>query len=133
MKIKALFLVLLMAFICRSAYTITQEEIDNADYGTPITQAEAETGAIKFLHDYLKDPQSAICEWNQVYKGVEYDVAFFGGKGKPWFGYILKGKVNAKNSYGGYTGAYPFIFVFNNGVITRAYTDDKKSTHMNIK
>lgn len=45
----------------------------------------------------LKDPTSAIFQWTKVPKKLPDD------------GFDYCGTVNAKNSYGGYTGAVPFI------------------------
>ena len=76
---------------------------------------------MQFLHNYLKDPLSAVCDWNPIYRGATKDGLLDGHKSH--FGYVLDGKVNAKNSFGGYIGYKPYKFVFHNGVIDAIYTE----------
>jgi hypothetical protein len=50
---------------------VSMEDLSKADYGTvAISQADAEKSALQFLYGHLKDPQSAICNWQQVTRGV---------------------------------------------------------------
>jgi len=97
----------------------TREELSSADYGSPISQQNAEAQAKQFLRRHLKDPDSAIYEWNPVYRGWMRDAPIHGGGLR--FGYILYGNVNAKNSFGGYTGLKPYNFVFYDGNIISVY------------
>ena len=126
-----MLLVLLMA-ISGQASALTQAEVDSADYGRAITQKEAEDCAVEFLRAYYKHSALTKSEWKPVFKGVLRDVGVAGG-GKSWFGYILIGSVTAKNLSGGYTGAKPFSFVFNNGIITSAYTGTENNPMMKIQ
>ena len=114
---------ILVALLCLSgcSTTLTQAELDKADYGYVITQESAERAALQFLHSYLKDPASALCEWKPIYKGGRKDGLIDGNHSH--FGYILDGKVNAKNSYGGYIGYKDYEFIFNNGQIKAIYSD----------
>lgn len=61
-----------------------------------------------YLQRHLKDPTSAQTE---VIRGPRY-----GGIGNwangEWIGWAVCINVNAKNSYGGYAGAKPFLFIF---------------------
>ena len=41
------------------------------------------------------------------------------------FGYLLEARVNAKNSYGGYTGAEPFRFLFFDGNLVSAHAQQE--------
>jgi hypothetical protein len=110
----ALFFPLLLLSACASGPP-TREELLSADYGSPIAQQDAEARAKEFLKEYLKDPASAIYEWNPVYNGWVREAPLSGGGLK--FGYLLDGNINAKNSYGGYTGFAPYQFFFHNGNI----------------
>lgn len=101
----------------------TSEQLATADYGSPISQQDAETLAKKFLSRHLKDPNSATYEWNSVYTGWLREAPINGGSLK--FGYILEGMVNAKNSFGGYTGSKPFKFIFYNGNISSVYSQQE--------
>ena len=91
----------------------TSEELSRADYGSPISQSDAETRAKQFLRRHLKDPGSAIYEWNPVYSGWMREAPIHGGGLE--FGYILDGSINAKNSFGAYVGLKAYKFIFYNG------------------
>ncbi len=92
----------------------TDEELVGADYGSPISQQEAVRQAKIFLQHELKDPGSAMIDWGPIKKG------WTGYYNTPLqFGYVLSANINAKNSYGGYTGYQQRQFCFLNGVISR--------------
>jgi hypothetical protein len=97
----------------------TQEELTNADYGTPITQERAERLAKDFLSRQLKDPYSAQYQWGIVSTGWIRNAPIHGGG--LVFGYKLDVSVNGKNSYGGYVGFKPYMFIFYNGSIKTVY------------
>lgn len=99
----------------------TQKEISIADYGTPISQKDAEIKALNFLKQNLKDPDSAKIEWKEIKKGWMREAIIYGHK--LLFGYILEANVNAKNSYGGYIGYKLFTFVFFNDSIISVYKE----------
>jgi hypothetical protein len=119
--IKYLLLVVLSSVLLSSCATgpPTKIELESADYGSSITQNEAQKLAEKFLYQHLKDPYSAKCNWSNVYKGWLRE-AIINGSGLI-FGYILDVDVNAKNSYGGYVGIKKYHFVFYNGSIKTVY------------
>lgn len=56
----------------------------------------------------LKDPYSAQYRFGQPYRAVERTGLLFGG-GVIWAGYAVTVEVNAKNSYGAYTGYKPYL------------------------
>lgn len=65
----------------------------------------------------LKDPDSAKYEWGSIELGTwKGALERFGTPG-----WIATVHVNAKNSYGGYTGFTPFKFVFRSGSIVEIY------------
>ena len=94
----------------------TEEELASADYGTPITQEDAEARATSWLGTYLRDPESLRAHWEPVVKGWQRD---FGGQ--LYFGYRMVGSINAKNGFGGYVGAEPFVFLFHNGALAHVW------------
>ena len=106
----------------------THEELIKADYGFPISQDNAEKHAIQFLENYLKDPQSAIYKWQPIIKGYMKDAPILGGE--VHYGYVLNASVNAKNSYGGYTGFKRFTFIFFNGAISDSYAESSGVSYM---
>ena len=91
----------------------TQEEIRSANYGTAdggILKSVAETAFIMSMKRRLKDPYSAKFKFSdQLYKG------FIVGKTKTEYGWFLDTYVNAKNSYGAYTGYKQHRALFRNG------------------
>ena len=112
---------LLLSFGCATTPP-TAEEIANADYGVPVSQDDAETKASAYFHNRLKDPMSATYEWQPVYKGWITEAPIYGGHHR--FGYRLDGQVNAKNSFGGYTGFKQYWLLFQNGEIVSVYGED---------
>lgn len=98
------------------------EQIQNADYGAPANQEEAEQLAKNWLQGRLKDPYTAVYQWSPVYRGWMKDPPLLGGKMSA--GYILEGSVNAKNGFGGYVGARPYKFIVHNGALAAVYSAD---------
>lgn len=109
---------LLALAACATMSMPTPEQRAAADYGAPIAQADAEAAAVAFLATKLKDPDSAKYSWMPIHQGFIKDGIVYGGN--TYYGYELDGYVNSKNSYGGYTGAMPFVFLFQNGNLVKA-------------
>lgn len=93
----------------------TPEQISSANYGASVYQADAESAVKLFFSMYLKDPDSAKYGFGSVYRGYMVGSVFEGRKLEA--GYLLDVTVNAKNSYGGYTGAKPYKFLLRNDQI----------------
>lgn len=91
----------------------TAEELASADYGTPISQQEAEEKAKSWLKGHLRDPSSAEYEWGTVQQGWARTAPIEGGR-LIW-GYRLEARINARNGFGGYNGYKPYQFMFKNG------------------
>ena len=115
---KAAVLVLTAACLTACASAPTPQQQLAADYGEPIEQPEAERLAKAYLSQRLKDPQSAIFECGTADKGYIEAAPLVGQKMQ--FGYLISCTVNAKNSFGGYTGAKPYQFLIRNGQIVGA-------------
>jgi hypothetical protein len=82
--------------------------MQKANYGTPPSDYEARiTG---FMQQRLKDPESARYQFGHPQKGWCKDGLIYGGKSH--FGWIIPVRVNAKNSFGGYTGFQSYFFLF---------------------
>jgi hypothetical protein len=105
---------------CRS--TPTQEQLANADYGKPMEKSTAVHIAESWLTGVLKDPESARHNWNTFDKGW---VRKRWLSGEFLFGYVLKGTVNAKNSFGGYSGPRRYVFLFNDGSLVGVWGEEK--------
>jgi hypothetical protein len=72
------------------------------DYGHEIDQATAQQAAEAWLQLHLKDGESARNQWGTVQRGYAKDPLITGGD--VHYGFMLPVMVNAKNSFGGYTG-----------------------------
>lgn len=75
-----------------------------------------------FLQFSLKDPDSAKYQWGQLRRSWIRESLGFDSTFK--FGYFLDVDVNAKNSFGGYTGYKPFRFMFFDREIVRVDAQD---------
>ena len=113
---------LLLLVACAPMPVITQQQLATADYGAPVTQAEAESLAKAWLAGYLKDPYSAVTTWQPAVKGIVTTSLLDGHRELP--GYIMDGSVNAKNSYGGYVGERAFRFLIRDGKVERVMAAD---------
>jgi hypothetical protein len=100
----------------------SEDQLRSADYGSAISQADAERLAVAFLEARLKDPQSAQYKWSPVERGWARDPVITGGT--LYYGYLLVGQVNAKNSYGGYVGYRKYQFMFQNGKLRQAWAEE---------
>lgn len=92
----------------------SQQELLNADFGPMPTTGQFVSAVEKAIKRRLKDPSSA-----------QFDYPYHAHKG--WFKPLLEkreygwwtcGLVNAKNSFGGYTGYAHFVAVYNAGRIS---------------
>ncbi len=95
----------------------TPQDIAAADYGSVPDQSEAEATVKEFFDRYLKDPASAQYRFGKTEKGYMISDSFDGSQ--LYAGYLVRVEVNAKNSYGGYTGWSRYQFIFNNGQMLR--------------
>lgn len=91
---------------------ITPEQIAQGDYGPAPT--EHQTYLKSYFATILKDPYSAVYQIGTPYKGYMTKAPIAGG-GIDKFGWFVKVGVNAKNSYGGYTGVKQYLFFYKNG------------------
>ena len=116
--LKKIGILVVMAFaLAGCASGPTPQDIASADYGSVIHQDEAESQIKSYFNRSLKDPLSAQYTFSEVKKGYMIGNAF---EGKPLYaGYVVMASVNAKNSYGGYTGAQSYHFLFQSGTLVR--------------
>lgn len=103
MRWHSLFAALLLVG-CASAPT--KLEIQNADYGQTVRRSTCIDIAQRFVKNKMKDADSARFSGVQCYRGWESNVPIAGIPAT--FGYRFVGKVNAKNSFGGYAGFTAF-------------------------
>lgn len=116
-KLYRLFSILTFIALAGCASGPTPQDIAGADYGPVMEQDQAETRVKQYFNGTLKDPYSAQFQFSRVEKGYIIGSAF---EGKPLYaGYIVTVNVNAKNSYGGYTGNQGYQFLFQNGLLVK--------------
>lgn len=101
----------------------TDLEILRADIGACPKQADAENTVRQYLGGVLKDPMSAVVTFKPFGRS-----AYYKSSANVWkYGWVLDAGVNAKNGYGGYTGAHEWSFYFRNGdeMVAVAIPDSK--------
>lgn len=86
----------------------SKNELSNANYGE--LPNDYQNSIKSSVGSRLKDPYSAIYEFGTPYKG--WCQSGF----TTLFGWIVPFSLNAKNSYGGYTGISPNAVMFIDGV-----------------
>lgn len=88
----------------------------DADFGAPPQHYEAAIHA--YFEGILKDPQSAQYRIEPPVKAYSNRGRAFGG-GVSWMGYQAGAEVNARGSFGNYTGFKPYLFLFSGENIAR--------------
>jgi len=77
------------------------------NWGERPTPAQVESAVKRHFEFALKDAESARYQISTPYRGYANEGALAGG-GIRWAGYLVDVQVNAKNSFGGYTGYKPY-------------------------
>ncbi len=107
-----------LTFLGACSYAPKPDQAAAADYGRPMTASEMERAGDAWLLRALKDPESRRVEWGPSGRAW-YWHGIVGGGHK--FGYATLASVNAKNSFGGYTGSKPYFFFFRDGQLVTAH------------
>jgi hypothetical protein len=115
MKLAYLFAVAsVLLTSCAQIKPPTQAEIDAADYGAEPIDYER---VVRNFHQLrLKDPSSA--QYQSWSKPVKY---WFGTRETSTYGYLVCVSINAKNSFGAYTGFQTDGHLIRNGVVVRYF------------
>jgi hypothetical protein len=94
----------LIAVLAVGAPAVSAQEASSLP---PPSNAEAMQAGLKAaFENRLKDPESARYEFSEPVRA--YCRQGFMGKKPPRYGWAMNFTVNAKNSYGGYTGPQPY-------------------------
>ena len=117
-----------LPFLAACASGPTQEQLSNANYGRDIPTAECVSVAERVIADSLKDPSSAQFRHSQCFRGY-WGSAPILGMGIE-FGWVQKGEVNGKNSYGGYVGFRPYQALIRDGAVIRYCVSDEDGVCM---
>lgn len=92
----------------------------------PAPEREAGIAMIEaHIRAKLKDPDSARFEWPNNFVHGWYQRPF----GQRYIGWITCGTVNAKNSFGGYTGRTAAIGVIRNGMVVESNIDEASAQY----
>ncbi|MGC1034166.1 hypothetical protein [Pantoea agglomerans] len=89
--------------------------IKNASYG--VLPNDYQQQIKKYMTSILIDPESARYTFEPPFKAYSQDGSLSSTAGGVVYGYAAGVQVNAKNSYGGYTGNQLYVFMFSNGVM----------------
>ncbi|SDJ22809.1 hypothetical protein SAMN04487926_13837 [Paraburkholderia steynii] len=128
-KMKLVVVAVLVGSLAACASAPDRAAQDAADYGAyPANYEELVTDAQEAV---LKDPQSAQ---NKYLSTPQKGFMIAAGSSTPIYGYRLCLNVNAKNSYGGYTGSKLTEVFIRNGRVTRyrSITRDDQSLNKRI-
>lgn len=93
----------------------SQTQISSANYGS--LPSDYQEKIKNHMNSILKDPDSAKYTFQQTFKGYSQDGSMSDSGGGVKYGYVAPVLVNAKNSYGGYTGNQQYVFMFSGGVM----------------
>ena len=111
--VKAYSFLLVCALLISSCASISPAEVKSVNFGEkPIAH---ETDIKKLMSKLLKDPDSAKYTFGEPRKGMVQDGFLRGGT--KYYGYIVPTEINAKNSYGGYTGGKLYYFMLSGGLV----------------
>lgn len=106
----------LFAAVLASGCVTWQAPPSTASYGHAPVNYESRARA--YMETVLKDAMSAQYRFEQPVRAYSNI-----GWGQPnggqveWTGYLVKAYVNAKNSYGAYTGYRPYMFLFKDDAV----------------
>ncbi|MGP3038387.1 hypothetical protein [Serratia nevei] len=98
---------------CSSQQPPSQAQISSASYGE--LPKDYQEKIKNHFNSTLKDPYSAQYKFMPTFKGYSQDGQWSPSGGKVTFGWVSPVLVNAKNSYGGYTGDQKYVFIFSGG------------------
>jgi hypothetical protein len=107
-----MFLIVAILQGCVSSAKLDQATLEGADFGAYPENYEEIIKQLFLV--ILKDPLSAQYEISKPYKGYLREAPILGGDARE-FGYIIETRVNAKNSFGGYTGYKLRRYFYKNG------------------
>ena len=112
---------LLGVAVCLASFngcaSVSPQEVAAADFGKLPTDYKEMVK--RDLLGQLKDPYSAVMTFGEPRKGYAAKGLVNGGGNR--FGYYIPVAVNAKNSYGGYTGDQMYYYFFTEGILYMTY------------
>ena len=104
---RILLLTVVLAVLSGCATTVTREQWQSADYGEKLDNSVYLAYIQKSVQNSLIDPDSLRMSCADARKGWATNI-----NERAQFGWIVYCEVNAKNRFGGYVGAKPYIYLF---------------------
>jgi hypothetical protein len=109
MSLKSIYLIFVFVVILNGCASALKHPSSTANFGS---QPQNYEQAIKsYFEVILKDPDSAKYRFSAPVKAYGNEGLIYGGD-VSWLGWLVDVDVNAKNSYGGYTGAKQYMVFF---------------------
>lgn len=118
------YLTALFIFVLAGCVSINHDEIKTANFGDKPSNYEERVK--DYMKMQLKDPMSAVYNFRLPLRRAVVKMGMLDNFTK-YYGWVVEVSVNAKNSFGGYTGAKTyFIFIRPDGL--RADITDRLKT-----
>jgi hypothetical protein len=109
---KPVYTVVLAAAVSGCSSAPTEQEVESADFGLSMSEAECLAIAKPFIRSRMGDPESVIFDDLKCYRGLEGRVPV--ARVEATYGYRFAGSVDSKGDIGRYTGLTPFSGIVRN-------------------
>lgn len=109
---KPVYTVVLAAAVSGCSSAPTEQEVESADFGLSMSEAECLAIAKPFIKSRMGDPESVIFDDLKCYRGLEGRVPI--ARVEATYGYRFAGSVDSKGDIGRYTGLTPFSGIVRN-------------------
>ncbi len=114
MKKFAKYLAMILSLALAGCVSVNQDEIKTANFGDKPSNYEERVK--DYMAMELKDPMSAVYNFRQPLRRAVVKMGMSDNFAK-YYGWVVEVSVNAKNSFGGYTGAKTYyIFIRPDGL-----------------
>lgn len=88
-----------------------------ADFDFGPAPQDVETTVHAYMQSVLKDPDSVVYALAPPFRAQCFRDGLFDNDPLEWAGWMVRGTLNGRNSYGGYTGQQPYVFAFTDGAV----------------
>lgn len=109
---KRVYAVVFAAALSSCSSAPTEQEVESADFGVSMSEAECLAIAKPFIRSRMGDPESVIFDDLKCYRGLEGRVPI--ARVEATYGYRFAGNVDSKGDIGRYTGLTPFSGIVRN-------------------
>ena len=94
------------------------QEVANADFGGPApSRQQVQNQVVAVVKSKLKDPESGKVQIGDIRRGWLSVPDKPGTSAQLMYGWFVDVQVNARNSFGGYTGFQTWLFMFRDGQV----------------